>query len=228
MTKKKREATPDTYREIFDFFDAPVTQVDCGKKCASLNEGAPVCCDTRNAIPIMHIAEWRHLKQRSDLWRGFKPFDSTSRKISDELHSSCKAVECKGALNCERDSRSLACRTFPFFPYFTKAGEILGLSHYWNFEDRCWMISNMAMVEQSFIDQFLKAYEILFEADPGERQVFVDHSASMRRVFSRWKRPIPVIGHDRQFYLVQPKDARILTVSAEDLPTLAAFAPDVQ
>jgi len=224
MPKKKPVATPDTYHRIFDFFDAPVSQVDCGQKCASLNEGSPVCCDTRNAIPIMQNAEWRHLKQRSNLWRGFKPFDSASRKITEELSRSCKAVECKGALNCERDSRSLACRTFPFFPYFTKAGEILGLSHYWNFEDRCWMISNMALVEQTFVDQFLKAYEILFEDDPGERQVFIDHSVSMRRVFSRWQRPIPVIGRSRQFYLVQPKDGGILTVSAEDLPIIAAFA----
>lgn len=224
MAKKKREATPDTYHRIFEFFGAPVMQADCGQKCAPLNGGVPVCCDTQNAIPIMQVAEWRHLASRTKMWRGFKPRDAVSRKIVEDLSESCKAVECKGARHCERDGRSLACRTFPFFPYFTKDGEILGLSYYWTFEDRCWVISNLKGVEQTFIDQFLKAYAILFADDAEERRVFIDHSAAMRRVFSRWRRSIPVIGHDRQFYLVRPHNGGIDAVRADDLPTLAAFA----
>jgi len=221
--KNQKDATQGTYRTIFDFFDAPVMQVDCGKKCAPLNGGEPVCCDAHNAIPIVQKAEWKVLRARTKMWRAFKPFDATSQDIVDELSSSCKAVECRGARHCERDNRSLACRTFPFFPYFTKEGEILGLTYYWDFDDRCWVISNLAMVEQPFIDQFLEAYEILFADDPGERDVFVRYSATMRRVFSRKKRDIPVIGRGREYYLVKPKGAGIERVKAERMPAFPPF-----
>lgn len=228
MTKKNKDASPETYRRIFEFFDAPVTRTDCGQKCAPLNGGAPVCCETENAVPIMQVSEWKLLRSRTKMWRGFKPYDAATRQITEELSSSCKAVECRGAVNCERDNRSLACRTFPFFPYFTKDGEILGLSYYWYFEDRCWVISNMPKVGQRFVDQFLKAYEILFADDAGERDVFVEYSATMRRVFSRWNRPIPVIGRKREFYLVEPKGAGIRAATAADMPAFAPFADDAQ
>lgn len=224
MTKKNQDATPDTFRRIFDFFNAPVMHVDCGQKCAPLNGGEPVCCDTSNAVPIMQVSEWKHLRSRSKMWRGFKPYDAATREIADSLSSTCKAVECQGARNCERDNRSLACRTFPFFPYITKEGEVLGLAHYWTFEDRCWVISNTRLVEQAFVDEFLKAYATLFADDPGEYKVFVDYSATMRRVFSRWNRPIPVIGPHLEYYLIKPKGAGMQTVSAEKLPSFPPFS----
>ena len=223
MTAKKIDATPDTFRKVFEFFNASVMHADCGEQCAPLNGGTPVCCDTTNAIPIMQVSEWKHLRTRSNMWRSFKAHDAATLKITEELSSTCKAVECRGAANCERDNRSLACRTFPFFPYFTKEGKILGLSYYWNFEDRCWVISNMASVKQDFIDEFLRAFEILFEDDLEERQVYADYSANMRRVFSRWKRPIPVIGRNREYYLIKPKGTGIQVVTANKMPAFKPF-----
>lgn len=213
---KKTGATPDTFRTIFDFYDAPVMHVDCGEKCRAYNDGIPVCCDTRNAVPIMQKSEWRYLRSRSKLWHAFKPYDAATRNIVEGLHSDCKAVECLGPAKCERDNRSLACRAFPFFPYFTKDREILGLSYVWQFEDRCWVIGNMKRVEQSFVDQTLKAFDTLFQDDPAERGVFTDFSASMRRVFSRQRRPIPVIGPKRDYYLVLPKGAGIRKVGVKE------------
>ena len=217
---------PYETKERAAIFDASVMPVDCGEKCAPLNGGIPVCCDTANAVPVMQVSEWKHLRTRSNMWRSFKAYDAATLKITKELDSSCKAAECRGAANCERDNRSLACRTFPFFPYFTKEGEILGLSYYWNFEDRCWVISNMALVQADFIDEFLRAYEILFADDPAEREVYVEHSSNMRRVFSRWKRPIPVIGRNREYYLVKPKGAGIQAVSANKMPTFEPFTSE--
>ena len=171
----------------------------------------------------MQVAEWKQLKSQTKMWRRFKPYDAATEQIVEEIAESCKAVECRGARHCERDNRSLACRTFPFFPYFTKDGELLGLSVYWSFEDRCWVISNMASVEQKFIEQFLKAYRILFKDDPGEREVFVDYSATMRRVFSRWKRPIPVLSAKGEALLVLPKGGGIKKVALKKLPKFEPF-----
>ena len=220
---KNKEATPHTYRKIFDFFNASVLHADCGEQCAPLNGGTPVCCDTENAIPIMQVAEWKHLRTRSKMWRNFKPHDAATLHITEELADSCKAAECRGVKKCERDNRSLACRTFPFFPYFSKDGEILGLSYYWSFEDRCWVISNLASVKQDFIDEFLKAFEILFADDQEERDVYVAYSATMRRVFSRWKRPIPLIGRNGDYHLIKPKGAGMKTVKAKKMPTFEPF-----
>ncbi|MCW8914285.1 MAG: hypothetical protein OQK24_00365 [Magnetovibrio sp.] len=223
MSKKTKAATPGTFRKIFDFFDAPIMSVDCGKHCMPLNDGVPVCCDTGNAIPVMQKAEWKHLRTRSKMWGKFTPYDENSQEIVDELSDSCKAVECKGFKKCERDNRSLACRTFPFFPYFTKDGELLGLSYYWHFEDTCWVISNMKKVDQRFIDQFLEAYEILFADDDEELEVFQDYSASQRRVFSRRKQDIPVINRKGKVLLIRPKGKGVKKGSLKDLPKFAPF-----
>lgn len=220
---KTKAATPDTFRKIFKFFNANVMHADCGEQCAPLNGGVPVCCDTENAIPVMQKAEWKHLRTRSKMWRKYKPDNAHAQKVVDELADSCKAAECRGAHRCERDNRSLACRTFPFFPYFTKDGKILGLAHYWSFEDRCWVISNMGGVTQDFVDEFIKAYKILFKADAEERQVFVDYSANMRRVFSRKKRPIYVIGRNLECYRIAPKGGGMEVLGADAFPSFEPF-----
>lgn len=223
MTKPK-EATPETYQNIYSFFDASVVDIDCGQKCKHLNGGVPVCCDTQNAVPIVQVAEWNALKQRTSMWRSFEPRCATTQDIVDTLHSSCKAVECRGAQHCERDNRSLSCRTFPFFPYFTNKDELIGLAYYWHFEDRCWVISNLAQVTPKFVQQFIEAYEILFNNDPAERDVLRRFSSTMRRVFSRWNRPFPIVDRNGGYLMIQPKSAGIHKVEANDLPRFEPYA----
>jgi Fe-S-cluster containining protein len=188
--------TKKTYKEIFNVFVSPITLYDCGKKCAPKDGSGPVCCSTSNAVPIAQKSEWKVLKKAGDLWRKFKPYDDATQAIVDDLHEDCVAIECKGARQCDRDQRSLACRAFPFFPYITKEREFIGLAPYWTFEDRCWLISNTKLVEQTFIDEFARTYEILFRDDADEFELYRDYSATMRRVFSRKGRAIPLITLD--------------------------------
>src|SRR3546814_12080637 len=85
-------------------------------------------------------------------------------------------------------------RTDTLFPYttlFRSAGDFIGLSYYWDFEDRCWVISNMRVVEAEFLAEFVSAYDYLFSVDPEEYDTYKKHSATMRRVFSRRRMPIP-------------------------------------
>lgn len=198
-------AKKKTFKKIYDIFQSPVTTHDCGKECAKLNDGEPVCCTTSQAVPVADRAEWKLLKSIGNLWKEFTPYDDATHEIVDELHENCIAIECKGAFNCKRDQRSLACRAFPFFPYVTKDGEFVGLSFYWGFEDRCWVLSHTKKVEKAFIKEFVQAYDILFAVDELEFEVYRDYSATMRRVFSRWDRPISVIGRDGSRFKVLPK-----------------------
>lgn len=185
--------TPDDFRQIYDRFQSPLARQDCGRFCAPLNGGEPVCCSTKHAIPIVQKVEWKLLKSRTDMWRSYKPVDAASRKIAEDAEPECKAIECRGARHCERDNRSLACRAFPFFPYVDRAGKFIGLAYYWDFEDRCWVISNAAEVERNFIGEFGAAFEHLFERDPEEYTTYREHSLAMRRVFSRRRKAIPII-----------------------------------
>ena len=50
----KQRAQPADFREIYEGFQSPLSRFDCGKHCAPLNGGEPVCCTTRHAIPVVH------------------------------------------------------------------------------------------------------------------------------------------------------------------------------
>lgn len=211
-------AKSKTFEEMYSKFNAPIyKKLDCGKFCAPLNKGEPVCCTTHNAVPVVAKEEWALLKSRTDLWHAFKPFDAQTRAIVDELPKSCSAIECKGAAFCERDNRSLACRSFPFYPYFTKDKTLFGISYYWAFEDRCWVLSNLVNVELDFVRELVDAYELLFAEDEDEEQAFIDNSADHRRVFSRWERDIPIIGREGGFFKVEPhSEGRIIKADPKE------------
>lgn len=194
----KLKITPEHFAQLYASFDAPVSKFDCGQKCAPLNGGQPVCCTTSNAIPVVDKAEYKLLRSRSDLWGPYTPNDAPSRKIVKELSNNCKAIECKGAAFCERDNRTIACRTFPFFPYITTKGDFTGFSYYHDFEDRCWVISNIGIVEREFLQQMTTAMLSQFETDPDEYDVMKSHSATMRRVFSRRQSIFPMLGRPDQ------------------------------
>lgn len=197
------------YKKIYAEFQAPVSRFDCGAKCAPLNGGVPVCCDIEQAIPLADKHEVELLYKRSDLWRPFRANDAASKHELKDKHADCRAIQCKGARFCERDNRSLACRAFPFFPYITAGDELVGLAPFWTYEDRCWVMSNLQIVDRRFAREFIAAHEALFAADPEERKANAEQSAAMRRVFSRWNRIIPLIGREGERLKVMPRSHAI-------------------
>ena len=214
---------PADYAALYEGFDAPVSRYDCGRKCAPLNNGTALCCSADNAVVVAYKTEFEFLKGRTDIWSKFKPYDYSTRQIVEELTHDCMAIECKGVAFCERNNRTLTCRGFPFYPYLTRQKELVGIGTYWMFEDRCWMISNLEIVERTFIDQFLATYEAIFAKDKSEFQTYVEFSASARRVFSRWKREIPLLGRDGKLMIVEPSTGAIRPGKPRDFPKMAPF-----
>ncbi|MGH9200587.1 MAG: PKD domain-containing protein [Vicinamibacterales bacterium] len=200
---------PDEWGAILARFEAPISKFDCGQYCSPYNNGEPFCCSTQHAIPVVFVEEWQHLKAQSDLWHLFKPRNNHERRMKDELASALRLIECKGFMHCERENRSLSCRAFPFFPYVTREDEFIGLAYYWYFEDRCWVISNLQIVTHTYVDQFVATYEDLFKRMPDEKEHYRDYSATMRRVFSRWGRTIPLVHRDGGFYAVSPETGQL-------------------
>jgi len=209
-TRPPKSASPEIYERIYKLFMAPVSAFDCGAKCGEHNGGSPICCSTDAAIPIVDKHEWKLLKSRTDLWREYVIPDKATEKELSDLHEDCVAIECKGARFCERDNRSMSCRTFPFFPYITRERDFIGMSVFWTFEDRCWVQSHLQIVNLRFLDEFVAAYELLFDYDIDEFAANRDHSANMRRVFTRANRPIPLLGRDGHCYKVLPQTHEVV------------------
>jgi hypothetical protein len=216
----------EEYEAVYAGFAAPVSRYDCGQYCAPHNGGTPVCCSTEHAIPVARVEEWNYLKGQTDLWRIYQPGTKAERKIKEELPSDCRALACKGAAFCERDHRSLSCRSFPFFPYIAKDYSFAGLAYYWHFKSLCWVISNLQIVERTFIDEFVSTYELLFRRIPGELETFRDYSASMRRAFSRMKQTIPLLGRDGGYFEVVPATGEIRPARVEDFPRYGPYEAD--
>jgi hypothetical protein len=221
--------TAKDYAEIYRRFQAPISQRhDCGKKCAPRNGGVPVCCDIEQTIPIVDRPEWQLLKKRSRMWRRFRPVTpSQKREVADLANSESCAVQCRGAAFCERDNRSLACRSFPYFPYVDRAGALVGLAHYWAFEGQCWVIANPDIVERAFVEEMLAAHELLFDRDAAWQRTYRAFSATMRRVYSRRGKRFLVLHRDGGRSWVLPGTAgRMVPAAAAEIGTLKTLFPD--
>ncbi|PCJ69769.1 MAG: hypothetical protein COA62_09665 [Rhodobiaceae bacterium] len=219
------------YEKIYRTFTASISNAhDCGQYCAPLNDGQPVCCDVENAIPAASPPEWKVMKKRTNLWTKYfpDPDDKHAVKEVESINETCIACVCKGAAKCERDNRMLACRSFPFFPYLTKEGEFVGLGYYWIFEDRCWVISNLQIVESEFVKEFGDAYQMLLDADEGEYEAFLEQSAQMRRIFSRRGQIIPLIDRKGGYLKVLPKSGgKIEKASVKEFIKYGPYVSDM-
>jgi len=195
------------FRRLYAGFNSPITDLDCGTKCAPYNGGVPVCCDTHHSVPTAYLPEWGYLEANTDLWHLWQPSDERERsRLAHEAGPDLVLIECLGAAHCQREYRSLVCRSFPFFPYLDSQHRFLGLSGYWEYEDRCWVLSNLQRVTPQFVEEFFDTYETVFVARPDELETYHAHSAHMRTVFQEIGRAVPLIRRDGGFYRVDPQD----------------------
>ncbi len=213
------------FASLYQRFNAPVTAFDCGDRCAPYNDlGAPFCCDLAHAVPSAYEDEWAYLEAGTDLWR---PWSGRTRRETEELKRQAPEgqvlLACKGHLLCRRSYRTITCRSFPFFPYVSRGGEFLGLSYYWEYEDRCWVISHLDTVQGAYRTEFIDAYDELFRAMPAEKENYRNFSSLMRRVFGRRGRAIPLLHRNGQAYKVTPRNGRLRKTELSRLPKFGPY-----
>ena len=215
----------DAFARLYQTFQAPISALDCGSRCAPYNErGVPFCCDTRHAVPSVYQAEWQYLNDHTDLWHLWKPEDSgNAAQLRSALPDGQVLVECLGHKLCQRNFRSITCRSFPFYPYLTVQGEFIGISYYWEYEDRCWVISHLGQVSQAYMESFIDAYDTIFQLVPEEVENFRQHSIRMRRIFGRKKRAIPILHRNGSCYKISPASGRMRRVSAQTMPKFGPY-----
>lgn len=85
------------------------------------------------------------------------------------------------------------------------------------------MISNLQAVTGDFVEQFVRAWERVFAFDPSEFETMREHSACMRRVFTRWNRIIPLIGRNGDYLKVMPRGGAIRPAKATEFRPRAPF-----
>jgi hypothetical protein len=210
---------------LYTNFRSPIAEFDCGKKCAPYNEnGVPFCCDTHHAVPTAYDDEWGYLQVNTDLWHPWEVKNGMeTERLRSETPDGQLMIACLGHERCQRDFRALSCRAFPFFPYIDENGKFLGLSYYWNFEDRCWVISNLNVVQPHYRQEFIAAYDLILERAPGERENFLYHSQVMRQNFARRRRAIPLLHRDGENYKISPLTGKMRHTSLDKMPKFGAY-----
>jgi hypothetical protein len=213
------------FRFIYDHFDTPITGLDCGNKCAAFNQTlAPFCCDTHHAVPSAYPEEWEFLKTNTDLWRKWhNPTKDCASHLDHEKPEGHILIECKGHQYCQRSFRSITCRSFPFFPYIDHDNQFIGLSYYWQYADRCWVISNLHKVTMEYRIAFITNYDLLFRHKSAEKDIYRYHSVVMRRVFGRKKMKIPILHRDGKTYQIVPKSCSLIPVDPICFPKYEPF-----
>jgi hypothetical protein len=175
-------------------------------------------------VPVIYQDEWEYLSENSDLWHRWQGHTQTeTRRLLDETPLGMLPVECLGYELCQRNYRALSCRAFPFFPYITRDDRFIGMSYYWKYEKLCWVISNLAVVDDEYREEFIAAFDQILFSIPGEWESYWKLSSSMRRVFSRWKRAIPLLHRNGSYYKVSPRSGRLRRTAIEKLSKFGPY-----
>ncbi|NPV57508.1 MAG: hypothetical protein HPY76_12665 [Anaerolineae bacterium] len=206
---------PLDIRRLYDAFDTPVTDVDCGQMCAPHNPaGVPFCCDICHAVPPAYRQEWDYVSTVTDLWHEWRgdecaaePVDPASLREQTPAHM--RLLACLGAPRCRRAFRLLSCRQFPFFPYITADDRFIGLAYFWDFSAQCWVIHNLERVTDDFRRAFVATYDYIFSIWQEEYEAYADTSEEMRRYFAARRRRIPILHRNGRNYLLSPASERL-------------------
>jgi hypothetical protein len=232
--KTTSDLDPNDILSLYHGFNSPIAELDCGRKCAPHNpSGKPFCCDICHAVPAAYKSEWNTLEHSTDLWhkwRGDECEDTTSKevvRIKADTPKNMVLLACLGPSQCQRDFRALSCRQFPFFPYVTSDYRFIGLAYEWEFETRCWVISNLSSVTQKYRDEFIHTYDKLFALFQEEFDQYTYHSEKMRDHFRKQKRRFPLLHRNGAGYLVSAGSERLQRVDTARLPRFGVYDDSV-
>ncbi len=230
ILKSTADLEPEDIRTIYNGFDAPIVEFDCGKKCAPHNpSGKPFCCDICQAVPAAYKSEWNYLEHHTNLWhkwRGDECKETTSQEVARlkaDTPKSMVLLACLGPSQCQREFRALSCRQFPFFPYVTSDYCFIGLAYEWQFQAECWVISNLWRVTQKYRQEFIRTYDRLFALFQDEFDHYAYHSEIMRAEFVGRKKRFPLLHRNGRDYLVSAASERLRRVDAKSLPRFGYY-----
>jgi hypothetical protein len=220
------KVSPAEFAVLYTQFQSSISSLDCGSKCSPYNEnGVPFCCDPAHAVPTAYEPEWVYLQENTDLWRPWQAEDSgDAESLQEDTPDGQVLISCQGHKRCQRGFRSITCRAFPFFPYITSQGDFIGLSVYWEYEDRCWVISNLQAVQSNYRAEFSAIYDTIFERFPAEKENFARQSELMRQTFASQRRSIPLLHRNGDSYKISAVTERLRRTPLHKMPKFGPYA----
>jgi hypothetical protein len=216
---------PSTFKEIHQGFSAPITGLDCGKKCGPYNDyGIPVCCDISQVVPSAFEEEWRYLKSKTKLWRVWEGSSTREGKVLLKgLETGQVPLQCLGHQHCQREYRTITCRAFPFLPYLGEKGKLIGFTYYPDYQERCWIISNLSQVRQEYKIEFRVCFKEIFMLYPEMEKTYLDFSNYLRELSLSNGYILIYLDFDGCVFRFDPSTGMEKEVTYDDLPTFGPF-----
>ena len=223
---------PEEIQALYAHFDAPITALDCGQKCAPHNpSGKPFCCDICHSVPAAYHSEWQYFQANTNLWHAWHADECAQamqteverQAIEAETPDSMLLLACLGPQACQRQYRALSCRQFPFFPYVSADYRFLGLTYDWFSVDTCWVISNLDQVSPTYREEFIAIYDQLFAWFDDEFEHYAYHAQRMRTHYLSRRTRIPILHRNGRNYLLSPGSERLYRVDASQFPKFGPY-----
>ena len=184
----------DEVSYFYSLLTEEITDFDCGTLCKGDNEGIPFCCSVENAVPFLYSAEFSYLKKRTDLWKVWKPVTDQQKELKKNNEDrSTIFCECKGVAYCERENRSISCRTFPMEPYIDRRGVIVGLVFMKEFTGGCPLTGKPEKIRQEYIDSSFLFWEKMLLRRPLEYDTYKKSSKAYRISRTKSGKNFPIL-----------------------------------
>jgi hypothetical protein len=194
IPEKSIKFSKEELQHYYDLLDESLTAYDCGKLCSPANGGEPLCCSVENAVPMLYREEFVYLSVRSQLWQRWRPKSAADKKQKrDEETPSIIFCECKGVKHCERENRSICCRTFPLEPYIDSDGDFVGLIFMREFRNSCPLMGRLGDIRQRVVDKHYEFWRLMFEKKIDEWELYKSTSRGWRISASRRKVALPLL-----------------------------------
>lgn len=214
-----------TFKELYQEFSLPLSEIDCGEKCGPFNNyGIPVCCDIKLVVPSAYDQEWEYLQTETELWHLWQGSGLLEQEeLIQNIQPGQKLIQCLGHQSCQRSYRSITCRAFPFYPYLDSSGNLLGLAYYREFRDQCWIISNLSVVSTEYKEQFQRTFEKIFQHYPDTKENFLHFSGYMRGQVADAGESLTLLDFAGRVFMVNPISEQTREISYRDLKNYGPF-----
>lgn len=197
MTKKNQinSLSHEELHELFELMSNPMISFDCGELCRDKIAGTPYCCDHSNFHPLLFSDEYEWLKaHRGAEWKPFQPKTKLEKREVKELCDHLLYANCPGIKKCNRDTRALVCRFFPFEPHLDKEGNIEGLAFITNDPKQCPLVKKSPdTFKREYIDASIKVWQKIIDTFPAERDLYATESRKRKERARKKKQPFHLV-----------------------------------
>jgi hypothetical protein len=188
-----RKLTEKQLKRFYRLLSVPMTDFDCGSKCAPDNDGVPYCCDREQVTPVLFRDEYRWHREQGTFWKKMPIKTKQEKKLVEETCTYNVFSLCPGVKNCRRTLRSLSCRMFPFEPFLDKKGSVIGLVYQDGDNERCPLIGkSRRFYNQAYISNAIRVWQELVDTFPEEKEMYLRESRRRKRLATRTGKPLTI------------------------------------